>query len=273
MRRAAPLLFLSLLAARGDPAWASPRAAGETACWFENGAVVAPAAIGGIAGDYVIDLSAPRTLLHVDVAQGNGFTDTALTLPVRLAGRRVDAAPIAVQRLDYRAVGFSTPIIGVIGADILDRYALTLDFSPCRLRLERPGRPWSHGKGALPVTMIDGVPTIAAAASDGFRGISGPFALDTASAGGVRARGDADGPRQKPAGMLRGLSLDGTLRQDVPTVVAGALPDGVVGAIGARVLAGYRLRLDPKARRLWLIPVPAGPETGKEKGPGVTAEP
>ena len=54
MRRAVPLLFLSLL---GGPA-----AAGETACWFENGAVVAPAAIGGIAGDYVIDLSAPRTL-------------------------------------------------------------------------------------------------------------------------------------------------------------------------------------------------------------------
>jgi hypothetical protein len=122
--------------------------AGETACWFENGAVVAPAAIGGIAGDYVIDLSAPRTLLHVDIAQGAGFTETALTLPVRLAGQRVEAAPIAVQSLDYRAVGFSTPIIGVIGADILDRYALTLDFSPCRLRLERPGTPPGAGQAA-----------------------------------------------------------------------------------------------------------------------------
>ncbi|SFJ14780.1 hypothetical protein [Caulobacter sp. UNC279MFTsu5.1] len=252
MRHAASLLFLSLLAARGGPA-----VAGETACWFENGAVVAPAAIGGIAGDYVIDLSAPRTLLHIDVAQRAGFTETALTLPVRLAGQEVAGAPVAVQDLDYRAVGFSTPIVGVIGADILDRYGMTLDFSPCRLRLERPGRAMGGRDGSLPVTMVGGVPTILAAASNGLKGVSGPFALDTASAGGVRARGAADGPRQKPAGTLSGLSLDGTLRQDLPAVVAGDLPDGVVGALGVQVLAAYRLRLDPKALRLWLTPVPA----------------
>jgi hypothetical protein len=252
MRRLAPLLSLSLLAAHGGSA-----AAGETACWFENGAVVAPAAIGGIAGDYVIDLSAPRTLLHLDVAQGAGFTATALSLPVRLAGQAVEAAPIAVQSLDYRAVGFSTPIVGMIGADILDRYTLTLDFSPCRLRLEPPGTSLGGREGGLPVTMLGGTPTILAAASNGLRGVSGPFALDTASAGGVRARGAADGPRQKPAGTLSGLSLAGTLRQDLPAVVAGDLPDGVVGAIGVQVLAAYRLRLDPKALRLWLTPVPA----------------
>ncbi|TCS09986.1 hypothetical protein [Caulobacter sp. BK020] len=252
MRRAAPLLFLTLLATHGGPA-----AAGETACWFENGAVVAPAAVGGIAGDYVIDLSAPHTLLHRDIAQGAGHVETALTLPVRLAGESVAAAPVAVQSLDYRAVGFRTPITGVIGADILDRYTLTLDFSPCRLRLERPSELRRARAGGLPVTLVGGTPTVRAAASDGLRGVSGPFALDTASAGGVRARGAADGPRQKPAGTLRGLSLDGTLRQNLPTVVAGDLPDGVVGAIGVQVLAAYRLRLDPKARRLWLTPVPA----------------
>lgn len=268
MRRLAPLIVLSLLAARGGPAMA-----GETACWFENGAVVAPAAIGGIAGDYVIDLSAPRTLLHIDVAQGQSYADGA-GLPVRLAGQTVEAAPIAVLSLDYRAVGFSTPIVGVIGADILDRYTVTLDFSPCRLRLERPGGSWAGQDGGLPVTMVGGAPTVLAAASDGLRGVSGPFALDTASAGGVRARGAADGPRQKPVGTLRGLSLAGTLRQDLPAVVAGDLPDGVVGAIGVQVLAAYRLRLDSKAQRLWLIPVPAPPEeAGKEKGPGVIAEP
>jgi hypothetical protein len=252
MRRVVPLLFLTLLGAPGGPA-----AAGETACWFENGAVVAPAAIGGIAGDYVIDLSAPRTLLHVDVAQGAGFVETALTLPVRLAGQSVEAAPIAVQSLDYRAVGFSTPIVGVIGADILDRYGLTLDFSPCRLRLERPGTTRAGQDVGLPVTIVGGVPTIIAAASDGLKGASGPFALDTASNGGVRARGAPDAPRQKPAGTLSGLSLNGTLRQDLPAVMAGDLPDGVVGALGVQVLAAYRLRLDPKALRLWLTPISA----------------
>jgi hypothetical protein len=64
---------------------------------------------------------------------------------------------------------------------------------------------------------------------------------------------------------LRALSLNGTLRQDLPAVVAGDLPDGVVGALGVEVLSAYRLRLDPKTLRLWLTP--------KEKGPGVSAEP
>jgi hypothetical protein len=249
MRRSAPLLALSLLAASGGPALA-----GQTACWFENGAVVVPAAIGEVAGDYVLDLSAPHTLLHETAAQRAGFAETALSLPVRLAGQRTAAAPVAVQDLDYRGVGFFTPIAGVIGADILDRYVVTLDFAPCRLTLEPLTRRGEPPPGALAVAMVGGVPTVLAAASDGLRGVSGPFALDTASRGGVRARGAADAPRQKPAGTLRGLSLDGVLRQDVPAVVAGALPDGVVGAIGVEVLAAYRLRLDPGAGRLWLMP-------------------
>jgi hypothetical protein len=264
MRRPVSLLALSFLMASAGPALA-----GTTACWFENGAVVAPAAIGGLAGDYVIDLSAPNTLLHLDVAQGAGFTDTALSLPVRLAGQAVEVAPIAVRNLDYRAVGFSTPILGVIGADILDRYALTLDFAPCRLGLESISARRDRTPGALPVALVGGVPTVVATASDGQRGVAGPFALDTASQGGVRTRGAADAPRQKPAGVLAALSWDGVLRQNVPAVVAGALPDGVVGAIGLQILAAYRLRLDPQAGRLWLTPV-AAPH---EKGPGVSAEP
>ena len=250
MRRSAFPLILGLLAT----AESAPAQAGETACWFENGAVVAPAALGGIAGDYVIDLSAPHTLLHVDVAQGAGYTGAALTLPAALAGQRLAATPVAVTNLDYRSVGFSTPITGVIGADVLDRYVLTLDFAPCRLRLEPLGlRGRPRGSG-LAVTMVGGVATVLAAASNGREGVTGPFALDTASNGGVRARGAADAPRQKPAGALRGLSLAGMLRQDVPAVVAGDLPPGVVGALGVQVLAAYRLRLDPKAGRLWLTP-------------------
>lgn len=254
MPRPAPLLTLIFLAVGGGPALA-----GQTACWFENGAVVVPAAIGEVTGDYVLDLSAPRTLLHETAAQRAGFAETALSLPVRLAGQRTAATPVAVKDLDYRGVGFSTPIAGVIGADVLDRYVVTLDFAPCRLTLAAPsrtgmGRDREPLSRALVVTMVGGVPTVRAAASDGLRGVSGPFALDTASQGGVRARGAADAPRQKPAGALRGLSLVGVLRQDVPAVVAGSLPDGVVGAIGTQVLATYRLRLDPGALRLWLTP-------------------
>jgi len=255
MRRALPLLALNLLVASGGPALA-----GQTACWFENGAVVVPAAIGEVAGDYVLDLSAPHTLLHETAAQRAGFAQTALVLPVRLAGQQAAAAPVAVRDLDYRGVGFVTPIAGVIGADILDRYVVTLDFAPCRLGLEPPGRSATRPAGALRVALVGGVPTVVASASDGLTGVSGPFALDTASNGGVRARGPADAPRQRPAGTLRALSLGGVLRQDLPAVVAGELPDGVVGAIGVAVLAGYRLRLDVGAGRLWLTPLrPSGP--------------
>ncbi len=268
MRRLAPLLFLSLAATPAGSA-----VAGETACWFENGAVVAPAAIGDMAGDFVIDLSAPRTLLHNTTAERGGYAGTALTLPVVVAGQQASGTSVSIEDLDYRGVGFLTPIIGVIGADILDRYIVTLDFAPCRLRLEPLGSMPSHDRGAIRVVMVGGVPTIPAAASDGLTAVSGPFALDTASGGGVRARGAVDGPRQKPAGTLRGLSLNGTLRQNLPAVVAGGLPDGVVGAFGVEVLSAYHLRLDPQALRLWLTPVLPPQETGKEKGPGVTAEP
>jgi hypothetical protein len=193
MRRLALLLILSALAAGGERA-----VAGETACWFENGAVVAPAAIGDMAGDYVIDLSAPRTLLHNTAAQRAGHAETALTLPVRVAGQRRPATAVAVEDLDYRGVGFSTPITGVIGADILDRYVVTLDFAPCRLRLEAPGTTAAR-QGAIRVVMVGGVPTILAAASDGLKGVSGPFALDTASGGGVRTRGPpTDRARSRP---------------------------------------------------------------------------
>jgi hypothetical protein len=106
---------------------------------------------------------------------------------------------------------------------------------------------------------------VLAAASSGDRGLSGPFALDTASNGGVRARGAADAPRQKPAGALRGLSWNGRLLENLPAVAAGDLPEGVVGALGVQVLSAYRLRLDAAAGRLWLIP--------NEKGPGVSARP
>jgi hypothetical protein len=266
MRRRSSALIALLSLTAASPG-ASRVWAGETACWFENGAIVAPAAIADMAGDYVIDLSAPNTLLHETKAQMSGYAQTDLTLPVRLAGQRVAAAPVIVKDLDYRGVGFVTPIAGVIGADILDLYVVSIDFEPCRLRLDPLGERFLGRGRPLTVTMVNGVPTVQAAASSGDRGLSGAFALDTASNGGVRARGAADAPRQKPAGALRGLSWNGQLLQNLPAVAAGDLPQGVVGALGVQVLSAYRLRLDPAAGRLWLTPAP------KEKGPGVSARP
>lgn len=246
--RALPFALVLTLAAAGSAH------AGETACWFENGAVVAPAAIGDMTGDFVIDLSAPHTLLHNTKAQAGGFEDEALTLPVRVAGQALPAQPVAVSDLDYRGVGFIAPIAGVIGADILARYTVTIDFAPCRLRLEAPDGLQRPSGRPLPVEMVGGVPTVRAAASDGFTSVQGPFAIDTASGGALRARGPADGPRQKPAGTVAALAFDGRLYPRARAVEAGDLPSGVVGALGVEVLARGRLRFDPAAHALWLTP-------------------
>lgn len=265
MRRRSSLLIgcLSLAAA-------GPALAGDTACWFENGAIVAPAALADMAGDFVIDLSAPQTLLHDTKAQMSGYAQTDLTLPVKLAGQRLEAVPIVVRDLDYRSVGFIAPIVGVIGADILDRYVVSLDFAPCRLSLEARDAALTPAAAPLAVTVVGGVATVRATASDGFTSLTGAFALDTASNGGVRARGEADAPRQKPAGRLAGLSLNGTLRQHLKAVVAGDLPEGVAGAVGVQLLSAYRLRLDAQGGHLWLLPAR---RAAKEKGPGVSARP
>jgi len=244
-RSASLLAILSLTAA-------TPALAGETTCWFENGAIVAPAAVADMTGDFVIDLSAPQTLLHDTKAQTGGYAETSLTLPVRVAGERVEAASLVVRDLDYRSAGFIAPIIGVIGADILDRYVVTIDFSPCRLRLEPRGPKTDRRPGALAVTVVEGIPTVRATASDGFRSLSGAFALDTASNGAVRVRGAPDGPRQAPAGVLAGLTLNGRLYQRRPAVRAGDLPPGVAGAVGVSVLSAYQLRLDTASGLLWL---------------------
>jgi len=255
VRRAAPQILIPLTVALALSA--SGRAvAGETACWFENGAIVAPGVIADMAGDYVIDLSAPQTLLHDTRAQAGGYAQTRLILSVRVAGQTVADAPVVVRDLDGRGAGFATPIAGVIGADILGRYVLSLDFAPCRLRLEPPGNSANPSGRSLEVTMIGGAPTVQAAASDGDHGLRGAFALDTASKGGVRARGEAEAPRQRPVGTLSALSLDGVVYRRLRAVVAGDLPDGVVGALGVDILSAYSLRLDPLAGRLWLTPTP-----------------
>ena len=70
---------------------AHPVRAGETPCWFENGAIIAPAAIADMAGDYVIDLSSPRTLLHETKAQMAGIITDTVVLPVQIAGLKAPA--------------------------------------------------------------------------------------------------------------------------------------------------------------------------------------
>lgn len=250
------LALLVLLA----PLATAPARAGETDCWFENGAVVAPGVIGTMAGDYVIDLSAPRTLLHNTRAEMEGITDPEFTAPVQVAGLKARGVSVKIADLDDRGAGFVTPIAGVIGMDVLAGHSVEIDFARCRLRIDRPWR--AARQVVFAVSMIDGLPTVAAGVSDGPRAFYGAFAIDTASKAMARlstrdatVAGKLDpNARHRAPARLRALSIGGVLAENVPTTLAADLPEGVNGTLGTGLWAGHRLRLDDQARTLSVAP-------------------
>lgn len=246
-------------------AFAGAARAGETACWFENGAVIAPGVIADMAGDYVIDLSAPRTLLHETKAQMAGILEPERTMSVEVAGLKAAAVAVKVADLDGRGAGFVTPIAGVIGMDVLAGHSVEIDFADCRLRIDQPWR--ARRQVVFPVELVEGLPTIPAAVSDGPRALRGAFAIDTASLAmarlstrGAVVTGKLDagkvdmGARHKAPARLRALSIGGVLAENVPAGLADDLPEGVAGALGTGLWARHRLRLDAEARTLSVAP-------------------
>ncbi len=234
------------------------------ACWFENGAVVAPASVAGIAGDYLLDPSAPRTLIHETRAQSEGITALELIAPVRVAGLALAALPVKIVDLDFRAPGFDTPIAGIIGADALAGQVIDLDFAPCRVRIHGPTRQRSRGR-AIPLTLVGGVPTLRAAVSDDDSAFAGLFAVDWSSAGKVRLsdrhatfRPALEGydplARNDARGRLRALSFLGELSEETPSGLIGGLDPAISGSIGTDVWSRWKLRLDMSRRLLTLLP-------------------
>ena len=244
--------------------------ASESRCWYEAGVVVAPAEVMGVAGDYVLDTGAPRTLLADTQAQGAGFAETALAGEVRLAGMEVRRQPVTVAKLDARLAALPTPVAGVIGADVLSRYVLDVSFAPCRIGLWRPGQAPRLGRAAgVPIAWRSGRPVAAAATADGARALAGDFVLSTGSDTPVRLRDDlADAPgavsraELYPYGALRprvrALSFAGELFEFPKSGLTPKAELDAAGEIGAPVLARFRLRFDFPRGLLWLA---------KEKGP------
>lgn len=246
--RAPPLLLALILAGSG----VSAAEASETACWFENGAVVVPAEIGGVAGDWLIDPSAPRTLLHETRAQMADLP-AVFSAPGRLAGQRLAPVEVTVADLDDRAPGFVTPITGVIGADLLRRFTVDLDFAPCRLRLTRGRAPMFRAARRFPVSMVAGSPVIEAGVSDNRRARRGLFGLDWSSRAAVRLSGAELRPvragldptlRNRAPARLRALSLGGRLYEEQSAAVAAGLDPALAGTLGTDLWSRWRLRLD-----------------------------
>lgn len=224
--------------------------------------MVAPASVAGIAGDYLIDPSAPATVIHETRAQSEGIGVTELTAPVRVAGLSLAALPVKVVDLDVRAPGFVTPIAGIIGADALAGKVVDLDFAPCRLHIHGPVRGGPRGR-AVPLTLIGGVPTVRAAVSDDRSARAGLFAVDWSSAGQVRLsdrlavfkppmEGYDPLARNTATGRLRAFSFQGTLSEETPSgLIAGLDPD-IAGSIGTDEWSRWRVRLDLARRVLTL---------------------
>ena len=244
-------------------ALASAARAGEARCWVDRGAVVVSAAAGDLAGDFILDLSAPKSLLHETKAEEAGLAAPEAPLPLRVAGERLGTVSFTVADLDARQWGFPTNIVGVIGADALAGRVLDLTLRPCRLTLW-PGRPRPAPTGAtLPIAWIDDIPTVAAAVADAHTARAGRFAIDTGSAGVRLASSAAALSRAPPAGAdpasrtdpparLAAVSLAGAVIQNAPAGLDPDAPPGVLGELGAAIWSGYRLRIDLRRNQLLL---------------------
>ena len=225
---------------------AAPAAAGAARCWFENGVVVVGAEVMGVPGDYILDTATPHTQLADSQAQTAGYTETALTGEVRLAGITATARPVAVAVLDLRTGALPTPIAGVIGADVLRGYVVDVSFAPCRVGLRRAGHAPRFRGQVLPLAWVADRPVVSAAVADGPHAFSGAF---TPATGGDRALRVSDayarapGPAKArlkelyPYGVLqprlRAFSFAGRLSENLRAGLVKADDPRIAGEIGA----------------------------------------
>lgn len=235
--------------------------AGEVACWYEQGVVVAPASIAGLAGDYIVDTGAPVTQLHETRAQGAGFVDSAQRGQVRIAGLTLADRPFTVTDLDARTHAFPTPIAGVIGADLLAAYVVDVSFSPCRVAIHPLGQAPRFGAATSLAMGPDATARVSVA--DGPRTLTGEFVIATGSDTAVRiderlasvpgaAKPEAFLPYGEGRAELRAASFAGTLFENLD---AGLAPTAeAAGVIGSPLLARWRVRFDFPRGRLLLAP-------------------
>ncbi|KRB52113.1 MAG: hypothetical protein V4514_15685 [Pseudomonadota bacterium] len=255
---ASTALLAALTSAGG--AWA-----GESACWYEQGVIVAPASIAGLAGDYILDTGTPVTQLHETKAQGAGIAESALHGRVQIAGLTLIDRPFKVVDLDARTGAFPTPIAGVIGADLLSGYVVDISFAPCTVAIYPLRKaPAFKAKASLPLVRGAGVALARAAVSDGPHALGGDFVIATGADTAVRvdarlasvpgaAKPQDVLPYAEGRAKLRAASFAGVLLENLD---GGLVMDGpaAAGVIGAPLLARWRLRFDFPRGRLLLRP-------------------
>jgi hypothetical protein len=238
-------------------AGAEAAVAGETPCWIDHGAVVVAAALGDIAGDFIVDLSRPVSALHVTRANSDGVEADAVTAPLAVAGERIATLRVPVVDLDAQTRVFDTSINGIIGWDALRRWRVALDLRRGRCRLALGPRSAGSGPDVhLPLSEIAGAPAVPALATDGSAIRAGLFRLDTAQE--VTAIDGARLSRIAPSGgapvRLRAVEFAGALFEQVPAAVGAGQSSGLEGSLGLGVLRGVKLTLDATRGEVWVTP-------------------
>lgn len=266
MARARLTLFPVLAALAVPAALPAPARAGEVACAFEGGVVVVPAQVAGVAGDYILDTGAPRTLLHDTKARAEGIEAEALMGEVRLAGLALAARPVGVADLDVRGWNLPTPIAGLVGADVLKDFVVDVAFAPCRVGIWRRGAaPPFRAARSLPLAWDAGRPAVRAWVGDEARTLEGLFVVSTGANTAVRLAEDLAAAPGAPAGeigpdgrWLARLAELGFAGRTLRDAGAGLTPpEGeAAGVIGGPALAGPALRFDFPAGRLRVAPAP-----------------
>ena len=174
------------------------------------------------------------------------------------------------------------PLAGILGAEIFERYAVTLDYARNVLRLQTPETFAPSATGiAVPIAFQEDMP-LAYASADGVRGL---FGIDTGNSGRVVLFGDFLRHRgfaaRYPAGIaqqgtgtggvvrtsairLREFSFGGLTMHDFVTGLAdqrkGAFSSRTeAGNLGYDVLSHFTVTFDYRRGRMYLHPEPNAP--------------
>jgi hypothetical protein len=227
-------------------------------------------------------------------AVGNGTSGgagegTMTQSDVRIARFEIGAAQMTDQHffvmpLQYSTVerGARTPLAGIIGLEVFERFGVRLDYRAKTLTL-RPRTGYQHVGGGVPLrmTFADDMPLVDAT----FEGRHGDFAIDTGNGGSVLmqhvwAERNGLAKRLKSGIEMVSYGAGGASRnwasradhfgiagQDLRHIVARYAEDKhgsfssrtEAGNVGTDVLAQFTLDFDYAAKQVWFEPVPGWP--------------
>jgi Aspartyl protease len=204
-----------------------------------QGLMLVEAEVDGRQGTFVLDSGAPALMLNTEHFQSpNAQLRTITTGPRGVNGSIGGMSYHAVRRFEWAGIRFAnkevpmldlavieqkvgaTPLLGLIGYNLLSGYALTLDYKAFRIHLSRPGNgPLASPLLSVPFTLRGHLPVVEVAA----QGRSFHLALDCGAQSNLLADCYeplfADALRERTDVVLQGA--DGLPR----TVTSGCVPD------------------------------------------------